>query len=454
MSFVKQIKKQIEILPPWVGSIGARIPYSIRPLIGKTYRKARKEMKQISNADIDQKRQWVLDKMRYMVGYAIENVPFYRTLYGDCKVSVEGLKTFEDIQNIPIINKQMLKDVDIEQRSACWKLRYKENTGGSSGNPLSFYICQEQMGVEWAHMHRIWQRVGFRQYDLKLGISGRNLQAKPVSYDALRHHYSINVCLPWDVIADELSKVLKKTKIQFLHGYPSAIYDFACYCEESNPELVSLLKKSGLRGAMLGSEYPNPVFRNKMESVFGIQTVSWYGHTERCVLAGELEKSFVYQPFLTYGFTEGVKNSDNDATCLIGTSFYNFASPFIRYNTEDEIKVTAEQQGIVEKFEIAAGRQGDYVQDKNGKKIPLTALIFGRHHKIFDHCTHLQIGQDTPGQAVIYVTTNKQLTDQELESMFDASYVDIDFKFCKLEAPVLTKAGKLNLKISSDGIDK
>src|SRR5690606_5365982 len=118
-------------------------------------------------------------------------------------------------------------------------------------------------------------------------------------------------------------KILKNYQIKYLHGYPTSIYDFAIYCKENNPILTSLLRKS-LLGAFLGSEYPHEKYRKVIEEVFGIETISWYGHTERSILAYEKSQKYTYEPFLSYGYTEVLKNA-NDEFELIGTGYYNQA---------------------------------------------------------------------------------------------------------------------------------
>lgn len=93
--------------------------------------------------------------------------------------------------------------------------------------------------------------------------------------------------------------------------------------------------------------------------------------------------------------------------------------------------------------------------DKHGKKIPLTALIFGRHHKAFDVADYIQIGQTEPGKATLYVTmkndktgqTHFIKTDSNLSRLFDLSNVDLDFDFKILAQPVRTAMGKLKLRV-------
>ena len=84
---------------------------------------------------------------------------------------------------------------------------------------------------------------------------------------------------------------------------------------------------------------------------------------------------------------------------------------------------------LVTELAIKEGRSGDFVEDKNGKKIPLTALIFERHHKAFDVADYVQIGQKEPGRATLYVTVRGGGAGGDLADLFDLSNVDLDFEF-------------------------
>jgi phenylacetate-CoA ligase len=233
--------------------------------------------------------------------------------------------------------------------------------------------------------------------------------------------------------------ILKKYTIRYLHGYPSSIYNFALYCKESDTGLKDILSKH-LQGAFLISEYPYPQYRNVIEEVFGINTVSWYGHTERCILAYEKHKKYIYEPFHTYGFAEVVP-IDGESQ-LIGTSYYNHASPLIRYNTNDIIS-GVEEDGILKSFKITKGRDGESVIDKQGNKINLTALIFGRHHKLFNVAKFIQVKQVVPGKIAIYFVADT-LSEEIASQLFDSNNVNLDITFIKISAPVLPMSGNIN----------
>jgi phenylacetate-CoA ligase len=159
------------------------------------------------------------------------------------------------------------------------------------------------------------------------------------------------------------------------------------------------------------------------------------------VLAYDEECGNCYHPFVTYGLAE-VKDGR-----LLGTSYLNFDMPLIRYDTGDGVELLrATSGGLCKAFAIREGREGDFIEDKDGRKIPLTALIFGRHHRAFDEADYIQIGQKERGKAVLYVCGARS-TLKSPEVLFDLSNVKVDFTVQYLDAPIRTSAGKLKLRV-------
>ena len=176
-----------------------------------------------------------------------------------------------------------------------------------------------------------------------------------------------------------------------------------------------------------------------------------YGHSEMVILAYEQSRKYEYVPFQSYGYCEAVPYS-NGKYRLIGTSYDNFVSPFIRYDTNDLIKPVIDN-GILQSFTINHGRVGEFIVDKAGNKISLTALIFGRHHKLFNVARYIQLYQEKPGFATILITLPadccyKSVQRLNWESLFDASNVDIEFSFKTLNQPIRTVSGKVPLLVT------
>ena len=141
---------------------------------------------------------------------------------------------------------------------------------------------------------------------------------------------------------------------------------------------------------------------------------------------------------------------------LIATSFDSFAAPFIRYDTNDIVEDVVFKNDILESYTMnSGGRSGQYIIDKNEKRISLTGLIFGKHHKLFDYCSQIQISQSEKGKATVYYIPKAILpNDFEPSVMFDSSGIEITFTFKKLNEPIKTKSGKVLLLVKDSQIPK
>lgn len=442
MSLAVFLKNNLTNIPPELGRIVNKIPYSYRPGIGAVYQKRKSEIAQYETFSIEEKQGFIFQRMKAIVDFAYSNIAAYNRYYNAEGFHPVQLKSFNDISRIPFTSKAILNEFSLEDRSYSKKGRYIVNTGGSSGTPFGFYIEPSSMGHEWAHMHTIWNKLGFKSSDLKIGFGGRSSIKDFVDYDVVRNTFALDLYADYKDVAVKLKKILRKYQVKYLHGYPSSIYDFAVFCKEQDNELRDMLAKQ-LKGAFMGSEFPHPHYREVIEGVFDIDTISWYGHTERCVLAYEKNDKYVYEPFQTYGYTEVINLDGKDE--LIGTSYYNQASPLIRYNTNDEITETITEGGILQSFQMKGGRSGEFVIDRDGKKINLTGLIFGRHHKLFNEAKYIQVKQVEKGIIEIHYVAN--LSTDKAASLFDSNNVNMDISFVQRDEPVRTVSGKVGLLI-------
>jgi len=442
-----QIKGLNISVPIPVGQLLSNIPYSTRPGLGKVYKAQRDAIISFQKSTTEEKTSFVFGQFKKVFDYAYHNVPFYNWLYRREGLKPEDVRSFDDIKFVPIITKDDLLAVPLQERSSVSDKTLLVNTGGSSGKTLSFYMDPSRFGNEWAHIHYIWGHLGYKPSMLKLSFDGRVNLEDAIKYDFIRHSIRYNIYQDPEIAGKMLIKLLQYRPIYFLHGYPSAIYNFACYCESENTPLVNALRKS-LMGVFLNSEFPSENYRSKIESVFNVHTQSFYGHTETCVMAYEGRQKFEFDVLQTYGFAEAVERGSN--VHLIGTNYFNFNSPFIRYDTGDVIgNLGYYDKKLLSQFSIINGRVGDFIEDKVGNRIPLTGLIFGRHHELFNVCKHVQIGQKAPGRATVFYVLKPNVTlEKPIREYFDDSKVLVDFSFRERKAPILTKAGKVNLLVN------
>lgn len=414
--------------------------------LGSKYSESLQQIGFMDSASIEVKKDVIFHRTHKILANTIANNSFYKTFYADAGFCLDDLCTFEDIKNIPLITKGDMKKFSLIERATPHSGSFLTNTGGTSGEPLEFYLDRQAFACEWAHMHTIWSQIGYQPTDLKLTFRGKNLGPLPLLYNPVHNEYIVNAYLHLPVVIDAIAKIVRKKSVRYLHGYPSTIYNFASEAASCNEQLVADLNGS-LKGVLLGSEYPAPVYRDTIKEVFKVPTISWYGHSEMAVLAYERGQKGVYHPFQSYGYCEAVPDARGNFR-LVGTSYYNEASPFIRYDTGDIIAPLF-ADGILESFKIAEGRIGEFILDRNGQRVSLTALIFGRHHKIFGSARYLQIRQDNAGEATLLVTLpdGANLSDEELKAGFDSSHVAVDFSYLRLKEPVKSPTGKIPLLI-------
>lgn len=445
MSIQLFLKNNINLLPPRLGLLINQIPYEYRPVISDVYKKRKKEIKLFAKLNDVEKKDFIFNRMKTIIDYSYKNIPFYNSLYKEKGFNPRShFKRLEDIDNVPIITKSMLQSCDLEHRSSEQKRRYVVNTGGSSGTPLSIYRVPSSMGHEQSHMHKIWDLANYSTSDIKLVFGGRSNISKLIDYDVVNNSFAVDIYADYAEVSKKLKIILNKYNIKYIHGYPSSIYDFLKYVAENDTELLKLMEAK-IKAAFLGSEYPHKMYRDFIEDNLKIKTLSWYGHTERVILAYEKEEKFKYHPFHTYGFAEAIEIDKNQYE-LVGTNYYNFASPLIRYNTEDVVSNIENLDRLINSFEIKKGRGGEFILDRNKKKINLTGFIFGRHHELFNHSKFIQVKQIKEGDIEIHYVS-KQIEENVAANYFDSSNADFEIRFIRRESPYKTKSGKINLLI-------
>ena len=440
MSSVTLQKKIGEYIPIEMGILLSHLPFKLR--LGRDYKQYQELIEKLLKTDTEHRKSFIVESFRNIVTHFKNSNDFYARHLGSLDSWSENITDLGDIARFPLLTKSKLKAVSLCERSNK-KLALKEfNTGGTTGVPLSFFVENNFYSREWSHMHFIWKRVGYDPSRTKVTIRGKSLK-NICQYNFNQNEFLINAYHTYDSRDySELLRIFKKYNTEFIHGYPSSIYGFLKDASDKAPYLIDFFKKN-IKGIMFGSEYPSPQYRTFIEDLLTENSISWYGHTEGVILACELNKKYEYVPFLSYGYAEAVK-IDNYYH-LVGTSFSNLASPFIRYDTEDLIDPYFDEMGILKSFKINQGRIGEFVTDKNGNHILLTALIFGRHHKLFNVVDFIQVRQNNPGSITVYYSSTSII--ENARELFDSSNLHIDIQFEQVREPYRTALGKIPLLI-------
>jgi len=294
-------------------------------------------------------------------------------------------------------------------------------TGGTSGKPLGFYINKNRKGFEWFWMTNNWGKVGFTLSDYRAVLRNHKLQGKKFTVDPLLKEYQYdNFSLTPDYM-DFIIDHINSKQLKFLHAYPSAAYIFASHLHKTG-------KQTTLKACLSGSENVLPYQKQLIQDVMKIRMYTWFGHSEKLILAGEnsICENYHSNPF--YGITEiidenGMPTSTVGVTGeLTGTGFINTKMPFIRYKTGDFAEFVGNtcpacgHIGVT--FKNIKGRwHGDKIYKSDDSIITTTALNL--HNGIYNYIQNVQYFQSEKGKLVVRVVPEKTFTPEIKEKLFN-----------------------------------
>ena len=436
-------KEAVERLPESVARRLVWVPFSIR--LGLQYGIWRKRLKRYEHPTADWESE-LLNSLRRVLADAIRHVEFWRELAERHGFSARDIRSLEDWRHLPVVTKKELQDCQLEFRCSRPERGMRLNTGGTVGEPLEFLVDNRAFAREWAHMHHLWMKRGYRTSDVKLTLRGKYFDTSDVlRFNAVHNEYVVNSNAPMSAVVHAVARLPRGRDLRWIHGYPSLVAEFAHELRERDPALTTRLRRQ-LKGVLLGSEYPAPIYREPIEAVLSTNSVTWYGHSEMAILAVE-SAAGVYTSLPTYGFAEAVPEADGQAWRLVGTSLHNRTHPFIRYDTGDRIRPIHSEAGVLT-FRIEEGRLGDFIHDRDGNRHSLTAVMFGRHHPAFRLIRHVQVRETAPGEIALLITPKDLDCDVgTLREGFKLEGLNMTWNLQILDAPVRTTAGKIRLKV-------
>lgn len=382
--------------------------------------------------------------LKHMLEYAKTFVPYYKGLDAN------------DITGFPIISKQdLMNEFDAFCSIKKDKYSYSNSfTGGSTGEPLRVL---NSGSLETDFGAKRWDYYGFKQGDLLLSCDGSKIDdilLKKSIYWKKKHkkdipfgRYSLSSLYLNDDNAEIYCNYIKDLHPTFMRGYPSFIYSVACYAEKMNINLHFI------KGIELTSEIAYPYQIQKMKEVYGAKIYLQYGHTESCVCAYTYDEYYRYRVEPLYGYVEVLDEhenhvKENEIGEVVVTSLSNFAMPLIRYRTGDYAEYGGKDNRYVY-FNQVLGRTQDYIVNREGYKVILTALIFAQHFQAMDNISRWQLEQFEKGKVIAHIIKGEKYSssdEKELTDLFNNSG-NVELIFDYVEDIPLTPRGKSKMLV-------
>ena len=385
--------------------------------LGRKYWKIRSFIDQSESFSKNEIDAYQLKKIKEIVSYAYENVPGYRMLYEQENIKPKDLQSLNDFKFFPTVSKELIRDNLKDFTSTKISIFNKEftSTGGSSGIPFGFFRTKLNNYSEPAYIHSGWKRSGWTVNNKSVVLRGEFVGSRDnFSYfnEKTRELLLSSYYLMQETYEDYIKKISKKD-FKYLHAYPSSAFIFADLIIENDD-----CGRFPFEIILLGSENIYNFQIEKIKKAFPLSKINhWYGHSEQAILAQMCEFSEKYHISPTYGYTEILDSNFNEVSKgfsgkLVGTSFWNYATPFIRYVTDDiaqkgefGCKKCGRQHQLIDKIE---GRKQEIIISKKGRYISMAAM--NMHTDVFKNVAQFQFFQQEEGRIDLRVIPKKDFS--------------------------------------------
>ncbi len=310
-----------------------------------------------------------LAKMKRLLRHAYETIPFYKTLYGKYNIKQQDINSLNDLNRLPIITKQMIRDAGNSIISKKHKvhslLHYK--TSGTTGIPLSLYRSKSSMDLLRASKFRTYRLNGFHPF-MKTFYWRSTPQPKKISH-LLRLNRDKRT--ERDIPLEDQVALLQKYQADVLYCNPNQLADVARFILDN--------KVHGIEPKLIFLESENllPAVRSLIKECFHVDPVNIYGSREFGAIAWECKKRHglhINADLLLIQVIDPLTNQEvkeGESGHVVITDLTNQATPFIRYDTEDIATATFRKCSCGITFPLLTnilGRDSEILTLPSGKK--------------------------------------------------------------------------------------
>lgn len=401
------------------------------------------------------------EKLRALIQHSYTNVPFYHELFQDLKLKPEDIKTKNDLVKLPIITKELLRKNKSKHLATNLKKRnlFFTSSSGSTGEPFQFYSTNDSESMLKAMAIRPWLWRGYRLGDkyVKVSMNPRDFLIKKIQDYA-------NNCLYLSsnqLIASEIDRILnkiQKNNPKFIRCYPVPLQFLAKRIRDKNEtyhgdNLIAI----NTTGSTLHDDV-----RKEIEDTFNVRIFDSYSCEGGAVFA-QCPTCESYHPAEEYAISEfiadSITRSDPEKPYRhITTDLHNYASPFIRYDTQDYIVLGNKQAcGCGRNYmniKRIKGRDSDILRTPSGKLLIVENFV--AYFEWIPEVDQIQVIQDKPDEIVIKMIVNSSFTpDTKLKiSNYWENYIgsDVNLIIEIVDSIKLTPTGKLRTVIRNSNI--
>ena len=106
-------------------------------------------------------------RLQVLLKHAYENTAYYHRMFKKLKLKPDDIKSSDDLQKLPILTKEHIRNNldDLTAKNYSKQKLVPSATGGSTGEPMRFFIDKEWAARNMAAAYREWSWAGYNLGD-------------------------------------------------------------------------------------------------------------------------------------------------------------------------------------------------------------------------------------------------------------------------------------------------
>ncbi len=329
-------------------------------------------------------REWQLQRLRALLIQAGVQVPYYRRLFTDLGFDPATVADLSDLRKLPFLTKDLIRAQTEDFKAADAHSLARFNTGGSSGQPLIFFIGKERVSHDIAAKWRATRWWGVDVGDPEIVIWGSPIElTRQDHFKAWRDWLLRTQLLPAfemsEAKLDNFIAAIRKMRPKMLFGYPSALSFIAHHARNRGQRMDDL----GIRVAFVTSERLYDEQKTVIAETFGCRVANGYGGRDAGFIAHECPQGGMHitaeDIIVEIVSPDGRVLPPGEAGEIVVTHLATGEFPFIRYRTGD-IAVLDDQPCSCGRslplLKEIQGRATDFVMAADGTVMHGLALIY------------------------------------------------------------------------------
>ncbi|ESQ16642.1 MAG TPA: phenylacetate--CoA ligase family protein [Chromatiaceae bacterium] len=362
-------------------------------------------------------------RLRQFIADVYQHVPFYRKMFDTLDIGVGDIIESRDLQRLPFLDKAIIRANSNELRSMQATHLARCNTGGSSGEPLVFWVGKERISHDVAAKWR-----ATRWWDVDIGDREIVVWGSPIELGAqdrvraLRDRLLRTRLLPaFEFSSKNLTRYLDEIRHfrpRMLFGYPSSLALIARHAEATKRVMSDL----DIRVAFVTAERLYEEQRADIERVFACPVANGYGGRDAGFIAHACPQGNLHitAEDIVVEIVDGAGKvlPAGEMGEIVITHLASRDFPFIRYRTGDVgslgDKPCACGRGLP-LLQQLEGRTTDFIVAQDGTVMHGLALIY-----ILRDLTAIdefKILQESLDRIQILIKSNSRLTTDLVNSI-------------------------------------